>query len=147
MKFTIHLKYQPNFHVFIILSSPLHYYEGFFSFLYLLSIFFLFYVFCCEYSFVPFENTAGIVTQPHNNQPNHRYLLLPGFIDCLPLQTCCMNPHAAEDPPNPPLISRFFIFFLYQSEIMVNNIWPHFESEINVCGLYGLVWLERDFFF
>ena len=28
--------------------SPLHYYEGFFSFLYLLSIFFLFYVFCCE---------------------------------------------------------------------------------------------------
>ena len=34
-----------------ILSSPLHYYEGFFSFLYLLSIFFLFYVFCCEYSF------------------------------------------------------------------------------------------------
>merc|ERR1719167_1627533 len=27
-------------------NSPLHYYEGFFSFLYLLSIFFLFYVFC-----------------------------------------------------------------------------------------------------
>mgnify|MGYP001225222406 CR=1 FL=1 len=27
-------------------NSPLHYYEGFFTFLYLLSIFFLFYVFC-----------------------------------------------------------------------------------------------------
>ena len=151
MKFMIYLKYLNIDLIFMflfILSSPLHYYEGFFSFLYLLSIFFLFYVFCCEYS----SNLKILQALQHNptiiNQ-TFDILFFPALLIVF-LSRLAAWIHMLPRTPRTRHIFPGFLFLLVsinQSEITVNNIWPHFESEINVYGLSGRVWLGRDFFF